>query len=241
MLSRVLPVLFLLIFLPHVARSGQVELVSLDWAPYVGSELPEQGRVTAYVRSVLAAAGLQLHVSFVPWKRVLHDVRSDRAIGYFPEYRSVHREREFIYSRPIGCSAVGLVYRMDRPIHWEQVRDLGRYAIGVVGGYVNASEFDRLVNTGDIRPVFCRDDRTALRMLAQRRLDAVVMDREVFLGLQKMNNAAEDIASLVFHDRLLAEQTLHVCFRRNPEGRRLADMFERAAEHVVAPAVQCAP
>lgn len=240
MMLRLLLV-FLVLCVPVPALSGPVTLLSLDWAPFVGRELPQQGTITPFVRRVFAAAEVDAQLLFVPWKRVLQDVRAGQAVGYFPEYRSVQREREFIYSRPIGCSVVGLVQRQDSPVSWEQVADLGRYAIGVVDGYVNSDEFDRLVASGKIQPVKCRDDRTALRMLAMKRLDAVVMDRDVFSWLGRTRDDEAKTASLIFDEHILAVHTLHVCFRRTPEGRRLADRFEQAAESLQDKSVLCAP
>jgi len=222
----VLPLMVL--FFGCVAHGEPLRLGTLEWPPFVGLELPEQGRVSARVRSICAAAGMDLDVSFLPWKRVLMETRTGIVQGYFPEYRSAEREKEFYFSQTVGCSVVGLVHRRDMTLNWTRLEDLASYRIGVVDGYVNTEEFDRLVDMGVLFPVTCNSDELALRMLEAGRIDAAVMDRAVFRHLAGRAASKQAPSGLVFGANILAVHSLHVCFPRTPAGKALAERFDRA-------------
>ena len=208
------------------AQAGAVRLSTLEWPPFVGSALPGQGLVAERVRAICETAGLSAEFSFVPWRRVLQEARSGMSQGYFPEYRSAEREREFLYSVPVGCSVLGLVHRRDAAPRWERLEDLAPYRIGVVAGYVNSRDFDRLAAEGVLQTVACKSDDEALRMLAAGRLDAAVMDREVFGYLRTREKLS---VTLELHPRTIVVHTLHVCFPQTPAGRELLNRFDRAA------------
>jgi len=225
-LIGVLPLMLLLFAFSACAEP--LRLSTLDWPPFVGQDLPDQGTTSARVRSICAVAGLDLAVSFLPWKRVLMEARTGLAQGYFPEYRSADREKEFYFSKAVGCSVVGLVHRRDVTLDWTRLEDLASYRLGVVDGYVNTEEFDRLVGAGVLNPVKCNSDELALRMLEVGRLDAVVMDRAVFRYLSGKVKPSHKRSHLIFATRILAVHSLHVCFPRTPTGKALVERFDRA-------------
>ena len=212
---------------PSPGLAEKLVLSTLEWPPFVGSELPGQGRVAERVREISAAAGMSLELSFAPWKRVLLGVRTGSAQGYFPEYRSAEREKDFHYSVSVGCSVIGLIHRRDAALEWTRLEDLAPLRIGVVDGYVNTEEFDRLVARGVLRTVKCNSDTLAMRMVSAGRIDAAVMDREVFRHLLKQGDPSGTV--LTFHPRILTTHTLHVCFPRTEAGSLLAERFDRAA------------
>lgn len=225
-LIGVLPLMVILFAFSVCAEP--LRLSTLEWPPFVGPDLPDQGTTSARVRSICAVAGLEPRLSFLPWKRVLMEARGGFAQGYFPEYRSAEREKEFYFSKAVGCSVVGLVHRRDVKLDWTRLEDLASYRLGVVDGYVNTEEFDRLVDMGILYPVKSNTDELALRMLEAGRVDAVVMDRAVFRHLSGRMEPSQEPSPLVFAAKILAVHSLHVCFPRTPAGKALAERFDRA-------------
>ncbi len=225
-LIGVLPLMVLLF--AFSAYAEPLRLSTLEWPPFVGPDLPDQGTTSARVRSICAVAGLEPSLSFLPWKRVLMEARTGLTQGYFPEYRSANREKEFYFSKAVGCSVVGLVHRRDMTLDWTRLEDLSAYRLGVVDGYVNTEEFDRLVDMGILFPVKCNSDEMALRMLEAGRIDAAVMDRAVFRYLSGRMEPSQNPSPLVFASKILAVHSLHVCFPRTPAGKALVERFDRA-------------
>ena len=222
-------VLPLMAFLVASSAFGEtIRLSTLEWPPFVGLELSGQGVVSERVRKICTAAGMRLELSFTPWKRALLEAGTGLSHGYFPEYRSAIREKDFYFSEPVGCSVVGLVRRSDVTLDWTRLEDLAAYRIGVVDGYVNTEEFDRLVDTGVLKTVKSNSDVLSLRMLEAGRTDAVVMDRAVFKHLSAKGEIPEVTSRLVFDTKILAVHSLHVCFPRTSEGKALAERFDHA-------------
>jgi polar amino acid transport system substrate-binding protein len=243
-LLGVLPLMVL--FFAFSAYAEPLSLSTLEWPPFVGRDLPDHGTTSARVRSICAVAGLAPRLSFLPWKRVLLEARSGLAQGYFPEYRSADREKEFYFSKAVGCSVVGLVHRRDITLDWTSLEDLASYRLGVVDGYVNTEEFDRLVDMGILFPVKCNSDEMALRILEAGRIDAAVMDRAVFRHLSGSLEPMQKPSPLVFAAKILTVHSLHVCFPRTPAGKALVERFDRAIvsgglELICAPTFEAAP
>jgi len=64
-----------------------VTLASLEWPPYAGAQLPEQGTANAVVRAAFAAMDFRLDIKFFPWSRAVSLVETQyNYIGYTPEY-----------------------------------------------------------------------------------------------------------------------------------------------------------
>jgi polar amino acid transport system substrate-binding protein len=225
-LIGILPLVIL--FLTRPALAEPVKLGTLEWPPFSSPELPGQGQVCERVRSICAEAGMRLELSFTPWKRVLLEASSGVTQGFFPEYHSVARERDYYFSQPVGCSVVGLVRRSDATLSWGRLEDLAAYRIGVVDGYVNTGEFDRLAESGVLQTVKSNSDLLALRMLKAGRVDAVVMDRAVFKHLSSRDDSFEGGVRLEFDRNVLAVHSLHACFPRTAAGRGLLERFDEA-------------
>ncbi|MQP67115.1 transporter substrate-binding domain-containing protein [Niveispirillum sp. SYP-B3756] len=211
-----------------------VRLASLDWPPFTGPHLPDQGRSTAIVQAALAGAGLDLQVDFLPWQRALASgLRDPDFQGYFPEYRDATMARHCLLSDPIGNSPLGFAERVDAPAPWRQLADLAGRRIGIVRGYVNNPEFDAMAAAGGLTVEPAVDDATNLRKLAAGRLDLVVIDSNVLSYLLATDpDLIPHRAALRLNARLLEEKSLHVCFRNDEAGTALRARFDESLRHL---------
>lgn len=205
-----------------------IRLTSLEWPPYTSEHLPQGGASSAVVSAAFAAMGYQVQIEFLPWERAVALARAPDSgyAGYFPEYYSRAITEHFYYSTIIGRSPLGLAERRQAPVVWRELADLNQYVIGIVDGYVNTDAFDARVAAG-LQPVErVSTDQQNLRKLVAQRLPAVVIDRYVMQYLighdPQLSRAADQ---LQFHPRLLENKTLHVCFRKGPEGERYAQIL----------------
>jgi polar amino acid transport system substrate-binding protein len=220
---RTLPtILFLLTCLlaatPCVAQT--MALTSLEWPPYTGVNLVDDGASAKVVREALTAAGMDLQIRFFPWQRAVQTAREDgNFIGYFPEYHAESIEADFLFSDPIGTSPLGFIENAEKPVSWAALGDLKPYTIGVVSGYVNTGEFDALMESGQLKTDPVTDDATNIRKVAAGRIDLAVMDRNVFLYLLRTDPELRALeGKLRFNDRLLENKKLYVCLRKSPDG-----------------------
>lgn len=111
------------------------------------------------------------------------------------------------------------------------LRDLASSKIAVVAGYSNGAVFDALVKAGKVQVDASPNDMLNLRKLLAHRVDAVAIDRLVLRYLLATTpSLGKERARIAFHEKPLAELTLHVCFQRTPQGLAIQQAFDKALQ-----------
>ncbi|HEY8605988.1 MAG TPA: transporter substrate-binding domain-containing protein [Noviherbaspirillum sp.] len=205
-----------------------MRLASLEWLPYAGSRLEREGWSSSVAQAAARQAGWSTQIDYFPWTRAMQlGLKDRRYAGYFPAYYTEERARECHFSQPIGSSTIGLAYLAGAPLRWNAVSDLSSRRIGVVAGFSNGAAFDALAREGKLQLDASPNDMLNLRKLLAGRVDGVVIDKLVlrYLLLTEPSVSGRDV---VFHDRVLAELPLHVCFQRTAAGRAMQQAFDGA-------------
>ncbi len=207
-----------------------VYMTSLEWPPYSGKGLPHEGASIEIAKKAFNKAGYNFEVKFYPWKRTVQTARRDlNFIGYLPEYYSERIEKHFVFSEPIGTSPLGFMQHSDSPVEWETLSDLKGKRIGVVYGYVNTKEFDRMVANGELTVDYSVNDITNIRKMLRGRIDMAVIDRNVFRYLMNVIPEFDGKQSMLsFNRKLLENRKLYACFRNSPRGKRLCSEFNES-------------
>jgi polar amino acid transport system substrate-binding protein len=210
--------------MPAHAAEKIVRLASLDWPPYVGARLPDQGLSAKAVKDAYRAMGYTVEIVFLPWARTVHVTKTDPRIdGFFPEYASKERAADFHYSRPIGSGPLGFVERVESPVTWSTLDDVAKQKIAVVRDYVNTDEFDKRVAKGQLNVSVNNNDTDALREVGAGLVSLAVIDRHVFDHLM---NTSPELAHLRgrlrFNDHVLEDKQLYICFKKGARGETLA-------------------
>ncbi|MBE0495671.1 MAG: transporter substrate-binding domain-containing protein [Campylobacterales bacterium] len=211
-----------------------IKMTSLEWPPYSGKELPEQGLSVAIAKRAFAAMGYTLEMDFYPWRRALLLAgNSEEYHGYLPEYRALELDSACLFSHSMGKSHLGMVERKNKPLAWESVADLGHYTIGTVQGYVNTHAFDTMANQGLLRTEASVSDVLNIKKVLSERIDAAIIDRDVLAYFLATDSTFADQGNLLqFHSKLLEEKDLHACFQKNEKGRHLAHIFNQGLEKI---------
>ncbi|MGI0119606.1 substrate-binding periplasmic protein [Zooshikella sp. RANM57] len=177
--------LFLWISFSHASDRPTIVLSSLNWAPYIGQDMPEKGYVYEIVKEAFARSGANVDVLFFPWARALHVARHGHVDGLFPEYYDKARETEFVFSDPFPGGPVGFYKRRDRDIKFsidprtnltKALRDLKEYRFGVVRGYINTKEFD---DADYLKKEESISDNVNLKRLYKDRVQLIFIDKYV--------------------------------------------------------------
>jgi polar amino acid transport system substrate-binding protein len=220
------------------AFSDTVYLTSLTWPPYSGKALNEQGASVALAKAAFKAMGHELKVDFFPWSRaVKHASQPDsKYAGYFPEY--YYESNEFSFSNPMGKGPLGLIENKKKPIVWSAVKDLTQYKIGVVQDYVNTAEVDALIASGKIKAQTATSDETNIRKVAGGRIDAAVIDTNVFSYLLANSKDLEKAQEQVqINAKLLTEKELFVAFKNSTEGKKWLAIYNEGLKNIDITAV----
>ncbi len=215
-------------------------LTTLEWPPYTGESLAENGASVKVAKAAFDAVGATLEVKFFPWQRAVNTAKTDaNFIGYFPEYYAASIEEEFIFSDKMGSSPLGFIELKANPVTWSSLDDLKGKTIGVVSGYVNTEEFDAQMASGELTTEGVSDDATNIRKVAGGRIDMAVIDKNVYEYLISTNPELQSLASTIqFNDKLLEDKGLFVCFRKSPEGEQAAAAFNQGVKMIDFNAIQ---
>ena len=212
-----------------------VRLTSLEWPPYSGKQLDHQGASVAVAKAAFAAMGYQLEVDFFPWSRTVSLARNNSTAyaGYFPEYYADDIAQQFIYSDEIGSGPLGFVEQSQKPVNWSTLNDLKDYRIGIVQDYVNTKEFDAMAESGQLTTEAVINDKSNLLKVINGRLDLAVIDRNVMDYLFKTDRSLRNKAARAnFNTRLLANKKLYICFKKTPQGQKLAEIFNQGLARI---------
>lgn len=209
-----------------------MRLAGLEWRPYVGAALPQQGWSASVADSAARQFGYHVKVDYFPWTRAMQlGLKDPQYAGYFPAYYTEERARQCHFSAPIGSSTVGFAYLKSAPLQWQSLQDLSGYSIAVVAGFSNGPAFDAMVREGKLHVDASPNDMLNLRKLLAHRVDIAVIDklvlRYLLLTEPTLRHAREQIA---FHERPLAELPLHVCFQKTQAGLALQQAFDAALQ-----------
>lgn len=225
---------------PALSDDKTVYLTSLDWPPYSGKDLPNQGASIAVAKAAFEAMGYKLVVDFFPWSRTvaLATDKDSKYAGYFPEYYSDEIAETFHFSDVMGNGPLGFAQRKDKPIEWETLDDLHGQRIGVVQDYVNTAEFDARVADGRIKGEPVTSDTINLLKLANGRIDLVVIDTNVMNYLLKTEARLKPLADkLEFNPRMMEDKKLYVCFKKTPENEKLLKIFNEGLTKIDVQAI----
>ncbi|MGL4838501.1 MAG: substrate-binding periplasmic protein [Shewanella sp.] len=230
--ANILFLLFIVLGIGPHTKADTLTLTSLLWPPYSGEQLVEQGVSIAVTRAALQVMGHQLEVDFYPWSRAikLTTVPNSPYMGYLPEY--YYDTEQFVFSRTIGTSPLGLVEAKSRPISWSVIADLTRYRLGVVKNYVNTNALDDMIKAGlqPVEPV--TSDEHNIRKVAAGRVDAAVIDVNVLRYLLTHYTLQPLSDKVQMNRRYLAEKPLYIAFRNTEQGRHWRDIVDQGLAQI---------
>jgi len=212
-----------------------VRLTSLDWPPYSGKHLAQQGASVAVAKAAFKAMGYDLQVSFFPWSRAVALAKDGKSnfSGYFPEYYSDDTAKDFIYSEAMGSGPLGFAERKDNSIVWSDLNDLKAYKIGVVQDYINTTDFDAMVASKALKTSSTTSDTKNLLKMVNGRLDLAVVDKNVMNYLFKTDKGlAKKSANAQFNSTLLEDKKLFICFKKNAKGEELAKIYNEGLKKI---------
>lgn len=192
------------------AGGNTVTLATLDWEPYIGEKLPDQGYVASLVRESFKVAGYTTEISFMPWARVVAMAKDGKYDGYLPEYYADSLKDDFLVSEPFPGGPLGFFKRKADSISFKTLNDLKPYKIGVVRDYVNTAEFDK---ADFLQKDVANNDITNLRKLTGKRLDLVVADKFVGTYLLKQD-MPDKVDEVEFVTPALEEKSLYLCISK---------------------------
>ncbi|MGB1236908.1 MAG: substrate-binding periplasmic protein [Pseudomonadales bacterium] len=173
---RLFITLFTLLGAIGAARAETWRLASIEWPPYAGAQLPDQGLAVNVLRTALAERGITLEVDFMPWNRAVQRAKQGRYIGYFPAWPE-EVEPGFVASGEVATSTVGLISYRGSGVVWRGLeKALAYYRTGLVSSYVYSPEISAQLRTQPKNLRYVASDRDLIRVLHHKRVVLALTD-----------------------------------------------------------------
>ncbi len=215
--------------LPITLQARTVTMVTVDWAPHYGADLPENGLMSALTVAAFKAGGHEASIEFIPWPRALKGVLEGEYDIVMGAYDNAERREIYHMSKPVYFLDTGLIARPGlNKNSYQSLRDLSPYKIGVSRGYANSEEFDaadyldKQVSRGPI---------LNMRKLFRGRLDMMVASFDLFRHNAKKEGFC--INDVEFVHPPLAKNGLFIMGSREvPDGGQIIEDFNRGLETI---------
>ena len=223
----ILSALIFMLSYSFVFAKETIVLTTLEWEPYIGQHLPNQGFVYQLVTEAFKREGYNVKIEYYPWARTVKMADDGNVDGYFPEYYADSRKEFVLFSDPFDGGPVGFFKLKSNNIKWLKLEDLKHYTIGVVRDYVNEDSFDA---ADYLKKDEANDDETNFRKLIGKRLDLIVADRYVgeYILKTKMPASLNDVE---FVSPPLIEHKLYVCIsKKTRNAQEKISAFNRGLE-----------
>lgn len=210
-------------------RARDISMLTVEWAPHYGSELPEKGLTTAIVRAAFRAEGHDSDVDFIPWARALKEVEQGKSDIVMGAYHNKEREKSYIFSDPIYFLELGLIARPGLGVsNYQTLRDLASYRIGISRGFANSEEFDA---ADYLDKQVATYPNLNIRKLFRGRIDMAVMNFDLFRYEARKEGFC--ISDVEFMEPPLETQGLHLmASRRIPDGKEIIQDFNRGLDKI---------
>jgi len=164
--------------LPNIGAARSVSMVTIDWAPHYGVDLPENGLMTALTTAAFKAGGHDASIEFIPWPRALKEVEEGKFDIVMGAYNNAERQKIYHMSNAVYHLDTGLIARPGlNKNSYESMRELSPFKIGVSRGYANSPEFDAAEYL-DKHPA--TGPTLNIRKLFRGRLDMMVASFDLF-------------------------------------------------------------
>jgi len=215
--------------LPITLQARTVTMVTVDWEPHYGANLPEHGLMTALTTAAFKAAGHDATIEFIPWPRALKGVEEGNYDIVMGAYDNEERRKIYHMSKPVYFLDTGLIARPGlNKNRYNSLRELGQYKIGVSRGYANSEEFDaadyldKHTSTGPV---------LNMRKLFRGRLDMMVASFDLFRHNAKKEGFC--ISDVEFVHPPLAKNGLFIMGSRAvPDGGQIIEDFNRGLKTI---------
>lgn len=210
------------------AADKTVRFVTFEAPPFMSEKLPEQGAFSYLLKKLFAKKGYKFEVRFAPLQRAKTLAANNKDIvGYFP-VSPFELAEQFVSSKPVYASPWMIAERKEKSIVWEKPDDLKKYVGGNVIQYTLPPEYTKLIQTGAIKVEGAPDDSLNLLKLANKRIDYVFVDGEMFKFITNTDPRLKVHAKyLQLNAKMVGMLEYTVGFKKDPRSQKVLADFNK--------------
>ena len=158
---------------------SKISLVSTEWAPFMGSNLPNQGLIAKIAQRAFERVDINIgKITFRPWLRAMSESAKGKYTGLIGAYYNDERTKTYLYSDPILISYIAIMARKDSVKgEIKKFEELNPRRIGLVKGY----EYPERVKLAKFtNPEYSMNDEQNLKLIERDQIQVVIIDKDHF-------------------------------------------------------------
>lgn len=180
---------FLLLFIrPQIGIAGTLDIYYFEYPPYYHQLENGQasGIIVDLARKILDSAQVEAKFHFVPAKRILHEIQSNRPAASLGWFKTPARQQFANFSLPIYVNRPAEVFLLRENEHkfrpydsLEGLLQSGHFFLGSVQGFSEGPRLDAMLAKYEHKTVQVATDTVRLlKMLESRRFDFMLLRPE---------------------------------------------------------------
>jgi len=180
---RVAVILLCYLLANFVSAKEPIRIATLEWAPFIGSNLPNKGYTAEVITAAFAHTKHEVKIEFVTLargKKLLHQGLID---GYITPYNSIKEAEHHLVSLPFHGDSMGLL--KPKPLHLppldpmshqfdDYLEKLADYRFGIISGSVISSRFQALPAS---KVIYATNNLQNIDNLVQGKVDFIVIGK----------------------------------------------------------------
>lgn len=178
---------------------------------YINEDGKAEGLDYSLVRDVLCDAGYSTDIKIAPWNEVMGAFERKEYDAIFQVQDTPERRKKYCLSHKLRDAVTDVVRLADSDIHADSYDDLAGYRIGLITGFANGEDIDRLP---DECKILHESTGAMIDSLLAGKIDVAVCDRGVVKYLSGDDERIIPIETLtykrplyvMFHDRILRDR-----------------------------------
>ena len=215
----------------HVTASAEsFKLVTGEFAPFSGKDLPGEGLTSEIIKHAFESMKHTVMMEFQPWKRGYKNTLTHKYFGTFPYVKTEERSKWFFYSKPIYTAQVRWFVRDDFGIHYEKDEDLQGLRICSPLGY-STNTIQNFIDKKIVKLIVPKGDEECFELLKIGRAQLYAVN--LITGwhvIQKKYGTKEGFRTL---DKPLPESTYHLMVAKDyPDVTKWLDQFNEGLEQL---------
>lgn len=224
MLIRRIIISFLIIMMLAITSYAEEtwKITSLDWQPYSGSELTNQGNSVQMLRELLSKEGIKLLVEFYPWKRAQKLAQKDGYVGFFPAWPE-EVGSGFVASPPIDWSTINVLKRTKDTITFSSIDELFKNnRVGIVKTYVYPKAINDAMAKYPKNVDKSPSEVSLVKKLSMERIKVAITDPNVMLYL-----ANKEGIDNIEADKEIMKKELVIAFRKGKDNEKRLTLLKK--------------
>lgn len=224
-------VLFLSLFCFYT-QAEPLKLATGEYIPYSGENIPNQGISSMVVRAVFKEIRQDIHLEFMPWKRVMMASDNGTVAGSFPWNLNPDRIKKNFFSMPIHQYRIIAFTKKEHDYNTE--KSLTGKTVCIPAGW-DFAHFSALLKKAMMKVTSPATVESCFGMLALGRVNIIFINELVGKAVEEkmFGNKSPLIGSR--KEYLHGTTNLHfMVSKKSPNGKKLISDFNRGLEKIKA-------